>query len=235
MTIFALDSSSRAGSAAIFKDGALLAESYANIGLTHSETLMELADEVFRRAALTPAGVDYFAASAGPGSFTGLRIGLGLIKGLALPFDAPCVGLSTLECAAYNAADSDRAVVAALDARRDRVYCAAFTFKSGAPARLWPDEILELAELGERVRALARPVLFVGDAAEMCYTAIKEGADCALISPPLREVRASGVALAALRAIERGEIVSPDALAPVYLQLPQAERERLKKINDNGD
>ncbi|MEG2259910.1 MAG: tRNA (adenosine(37)-N6)-threonylcarbamoyltransferase complex dimerization subunit type 1 TsaB, partial [Oscillospiraceae bacterium] len=113
MIIFAVDSSSCAGSAAVYKDGTILAESFANVGLTHSETLMVLCDEVFRRSGIGPCDVDYFAVTSGPGSFTGLRIGMGTVKGMAFATRKPCVAVPTPEALACGLAPCDRLIVTA--------------------------------------------------------------------------------------------------------------------------
>ena len=115
MIIFSLDSSSKSASAAVVRDGVILSESFANIGLTHSETLLELCDEALRRASVTPREVDFFAVTSGPGSFTGLRIGMGLIKGMAFATKKPCVGVPTFEALAFGVLGTKRTVVATCD------------------------------------------------------------------------------------------------------------------------
>ncbi len=221
MTVFAVDSSSKAASAAILRDGTLLAESYADVGLTHSETLMELCDEVFRRTGLTPADVDYFAVTSGPGSFTGLRIGMGVVKGLAFAAGKPCVAVPTLEAAAWNAVPTPRTVVAVCDARRARVYCAAFCCER-EPERLFDDCVLTYDELAEKLAGQA--TLFVGDAAHLCYNELKGRLDCAAPPAPRALPRAGCAAYAAARLAGRGAAVEAAALVPSYIQIPQAER-----------
>ncbi len=229
--IFAAEAATRAAGAAIVKDGRLLAESYADIGLTHSQTLMELIDEVFKRAGLAPHNVDYFAVSNGPGSFTGLRIALGTIKGMAFAAGKPCVAVPTLEAVSFGARPCERVVAPVLDARRGRVYCAAFEM-AAEPRRLLDDAVMTYAELGA---ALAeKRVFFIGDAAQICYNELKATLDCVCAPPERALPRASWTAFAAAERIERGLVCSAGELAASYLQLSQAERV-LKERENKGD
>jgi tRNA threonylcarbamoyladenosine biosynthesis protein TsaB len=223
MIIFGVDSATRAGSAAVWQDGRLLAESYADVGLTHSETLMVLCDEVFRRAKLSPDEVDYYAVTSGPGSFTGLRIGMGTVKGLALATGKKCVAVSTLETLAWNVAPSDRTVVSVLDARRNRVYHAAFQVAEGFVNRQCEDGVVQVEAL-MAVHAGQR-VVFIGDAAQMCYNTLRDSLDCVL--PPIgnRLPRAAALCAAARHKIEQGAVLTAGQLKPDYIQIPQAERE----------
>lgn len=219
--IFAAEAATCAAGAAIVRDGRLLAESYADIGLTHSQTLMELCDEVFTRAGLTPNEVDYFAVSNGPGSFTGLRIALGTIKGMAFASGKPCVAVPTLEAVSFGARPCERVVVPVLDARRGRVYCAAFEIIT-EPRRLFDDAVMTYAELGAALEG--KRVFFIGDAAEICYNELKSALDCSCAPPERAMPRASWTAYAAAERIARGQICSAGELAASYLQPSQAER-----------
>ncbi len=226
MIIFAVDSATRACSAALVRDGISLAESGLDMGLTHSQTLMPLCDDVFRRAGISPADVDYFAVTCGPGSFTGLRIGMGTIKGMAFAAQKPCVAVPTLEALAYNVVPTERTVIPVLDARRDRVYCAAFSAER-AVTRLCEDSVDEINALGNRLTE--RKLLFVGDAAEICYNTLKDRVDC-IVPPACHQLpRAACVAMAAISYISQGRAVPAAQLVPDYIQLPQAERERRQR------
>lgn len=229
MTIFAADSSSAACSAAILRDGRIVAESYSNVGLTHSETFMVVCDEVFGRAGLEPSDMDYFAITSGPGSFTGLRIGMGAIKGMAFAAAKPCVAVPTLEALAWGCLGGDRTVVATCDARQRRVFAAAFSVRDEvrelAPVRALP--IVELGEIHKNDR-----VLFVGDAALLCYTELKNKLDCRAAMPANQYVRAANVAVAASYKVERGLICSAGELAPDYAQPSQAERNRRERTGN---
>ena len=219
--IFAAEAATRAAGAAVVRDGRLLAESYADIGLTHSQTLMELSDEVFRRSGITPSEVDYFAVSSGPGSFTGLRIALGTIKGLAFAAGKPCVAVPTLEAVSFGARPCERVAVPVLDARRGRVYCAAFEINN-EPLRLLEDAVMTYTELGAALEG--KRVFFIGDAAEICYNELNKTLDCVCAPPERALPRASWAAYAAAARIAKGQTCSAGELAASYLQLSQAER-----------
>ncbi|NLC79531.1 MAG: tRNA (adenosine(37)-N6)-threonylcarbamoyltransferase complex dimerization subunit type 1 TsaB [Ruminococcaceae bacterium] len=229
MTVFAVDSSSLSASAAVIRDGAVIAESFANVGLTHSETLLPICDEVFKRACLTPAEIDYFAVTSGPGSFTGLRIGMGVVKGLAFASKKPCVSVPTFEALAFGMLGTARTVVATSDARRERVYCAQFSCEKGIE-RLSEDGILTLDELGESL--LGKSVVFVGDAADICYNYLRERLDCVKVCGSQKLLRAGSVGIAALSHIEAGDVLTADELVPSYVQLPSAEINLRRKLEN---
>ena len=236
MTIFAADASGRTSSAAVVKDGELIFESFMNKGLTHSETFLTLCDTVFSGAGCGPADIDCYAVTRGPGSFTGLRIGMGVVKGLAFPFNTPCAAVSTLEALAKSVLFSDAVITPVIDARRDRVYCAAFLMRlDGELVRLLDDAVLSLDELKTKLLEFRLPVLFVGDARESCGAFSAE--DLAVLTVPgfAGYLRASFVAEAAASQIARGETVPAERLAPVYLQQSQAERELERKGREDRD
>ncbi len=228
MKIFALDSSGPAASAAVMADGKIIAECYADVGLTHSETLMELCDEVFRRTSLRPDDIDIFAADTGPGSFTGLRIGIGILKGLAYGADKKCVAVPTCEALAYGVRQTDRFIVPAIDARRGRVYAA--VYEPYTLECISEVEVRDISELGEWLSDNDMRVIFVGDGAEICYNKLNGKIDAVLADPTSTAVHAAAVALCAGKRAERCEVMSASDIAPMYLQPSQAERERLEKI-----
>ena len=228
MIIFALDSSGSAASAAVMKDGIILAESYCNVGLTHSVTLLEICDQVFSRASLTPADVDVFAVSEGPGSFTGLRIGVSLIKGFAFQYDKPCISVSTMEAISRNVCSPGTCIVPVNDARRDRVYYAVFRDRK----RLAEDSVAEISELPEILKEYCTSCILAGDAASKTASVILDRFDCLPVPEHVTMCRASSVAAAALDLYSQGSIISASELAPKYHQLSQAERERNKHINN---
>lgn len=222
MILFAADASSAACSAAVLRDGVIAAESYSNVGLTHSETFMVLCDDVFRRAGVTPQNVDYYAVTSGPGSFTGLRIGMSTIKGLAFAAGKPCVAVPTLYALCFGCRTADRTVVATCDARQKRVFAAAYRLRDGEVTELRPVEALPIAQLPEVFGG--EPVLFTGDAAQLCLEALRDKMDCRSMGPSGMYVRASFVAEAALERIGRGEVCTAGELCPDYVQPSQAER-----------
>ncbi len=231
MNILALDTSAKAASCAIYKDDVLLAESFCNANLTHSQTIMPMVRDMLASSACSLANVDAFAVSVGPGSFTGLRIGISAVKGMAMATNTPCIAVSTLEALAYNLTCFSGIVVPVMDARREQVYTS--IFKSGdAPLRLTDDEAISIAELAEKLKAYTEPIMLVGDGACLCFKAMSATLPNLRIAPEnLRHQRAASVCQAArnLAAQNAQALATAESLDPVYLRLPQAERERLEK------
>ena len=229
MKFLMLESSAAAASCALFDGEKLLGESYLNIPQTHSQTLLPMAEGLLSSCGIPAGELDFFAVTRGPGSFTGLRIAMAAVKGLAFAAGKPCVGVSTLEGLARNLAGFEGTAAAVMDARCGQVYAALFALSGGEVRRLSPDGALSIGELGERLPALPKPIYLVGDGAELCFGKLP-AADWLRLAPAhLRYQRAGAAGAAALAAWERGEAVDCAALAPVYLRLPQAERELLKK------
>ncbi len=230
MKILALETSAKSVSTAISENGVILASAYQNTGLTHSRTLMPLVDGMLRSADLTGQDMDLIAVANGPGSFTGLRIGVSAAKGLAWTLDVPCCGVSTLLAMAQNLRHMDTEIVCAMDARRQQVYNAVFRAENGVLERRCEDRAISLEELYEELKNSDAPKIIVGDGAKLCYTYLLEkGLPCRLAPPQLIMQNASGVALAAQELAENDQTVSARDLVPVYLRLSQAERERLAK------
>lgn len=223
MKILAIDTSSASASAALCEGGSLLGEVFVNVPQTHSETLMPAVCELLRRCGASFADIALFAVAAGPGSFTGVRIGVAAAKGMALAHGMPCVGVSALEAAAQNVPFFPGTVCAVMDARRAQVYNALFSPTSAGLERRCPDRALSVTELSKELAG--QQVLLVGDGAEMCYNALKDICCCTLVPNALRYVRAGAVAALGLRDFQKGQAVPPDQLSPVYLRLPQAERD----------
>lgn len=239
MRILAIESSAKAASCAVWSGGAVEAYAFQNAGLTHSRTLLPMIEDMLRNAGLSIGDIDAVAVAHGPGSFTGVRIGVATAKGLALGASArngaalPLYGVSTLEAMARGSAVRDGVVLCAMDARRGEVYAAVFEAKGGEFTRLCDDFA---APAGEAV-ALARSfvgdengqkmLFFVGDGAELCYNVVAEDARCALTSPQALRQNAVGVAITAERLVREGAAGDAAACVPVYLRVSQAERERL--------
>lgn len=230
MKILALESSACAASAAIAEDGTLLGEAFLNAGLTHSQTLLPLAEAILKSANLSLEEIGAFAVTSGPGSFTGVRIGVAALKGLAFPFDRPCVPLSALEVIAYGLIGQDCTVCAAMDARCAQVYTALFSCRGGNLTRLTEDSALKIEELPALLAGQAAPVVFAGDGAALCFEAIGGQAPGSRLAPvQVRYQRAANAALLAEEKLRCGGGVPSDALAPSYLRMPQAERELKKR------
>ncbi len=230
MKILALESSATACSVALCEDEKLIAQTFQNSGLTHSRTLMPMAQSLLDQCGQTLADVDVVAVAAGPGSFTGLRIGVSTAKGLAWAGDKPCAPCSTLESMAWQLAHVDGIIIAAMDARRNQVYNAVFRAHDGKLERLSPDRAIGLGELEEEIKKLEEVKILVGDGARLCYNEWQERVkDLRLAPVHLRWQTAWGVARAALELARTDKLISGEQLAPVYHRLSQAERERLAK------
>ena len=230
MKILALETSAKSVSAAVVENGAVLASSYQNTGLTHSRTLMPLVDGMLRAADLKLEQMELIAVAQGPGSFTGLRIGVSAAKGLAWAKELPCCGVSTLLAMAQNLRHMDGIIVCAMDARRNQVYNAVFRAENGQLTRLTEDRAVSLAELAEELKNTEGAKFVVGDGAKLCYTYLtQQGIPCRMAPAALVMQNAVGVGLAAEELAAEGKTVSAQELVPVYLRLSQAERERLAK------
>lgn len=227
MNLLAVDTAGKTAGVALVRDGRLLYECYLDAGMTHSETLLPLIDTCLRLCGLTPADIDLYGVNAGPGSFTGLRIGLAAVKGLAFPRNTPCAPVSTLEAlaAAHTGAGT---VLCALDARRAQVYSAAFDLATHA--RLLDDDARAVADLASFVENCKKPLFFVGDGASLCYNKYSEIPGVLAVPGTLIQGRAAAVALVAQRMAEAGQAVPPAALLPDYHRLSQAERERAERL-----
>ncbi len=231
MKILALETSAVTASAAVTEDDRLLAQSFQNSGLTHSATLMPMVSDLLKNTGLALQDMDVIAVAAGPGSFTGVRIGVAAAKGLAWPEDKPCAPCSTLESMAWQCAHVGGEICAAMDARRNQVYCARFRAEGGALTRLTEDRAMGLDELVAEVRAAAAPQALVGDGAHLVRAALEgQGLPCALMPPHLLYQTAWGVARCALELARGGGLISAAAMAPSYHRLSQAERERLERM-----
>ena len=230
MKILAIETSAKSVSAAVVEGGVPLASAYQNRGLTHSRTLMPLLDGMLSAAGLKAEDMDLLAVANGPGSFTGLRIGVSALKGLAWALEKPCCGVSTLAAMARNLAHMEGLIVCAMDARRDQVYNALFLAHDGILTRQCPDRAISLAELSEELKNRPEPKFIVGDGARLCYNTLTEQGITLKMAPEhLRMQSAWGVARAALELVRSGGLVSGEELAPVYCRLSQAERERLER------
>lgn len=229
MLILALESSAKAASAALVKDGVLLAQYFQNSGLTHSRTLLPMAEDLLRNTEMTLQDVDRIAVAHGPGSFTGIRIGVSAAKGLAWGAEKEACGVSTLEAMAWNGihAPEHTIICAAMDARRNQVYNALFWFDGGKLVRLTEDRAISLEVLGEELQNYDGPILVLGDGTDVCGDYLdRVGIPAERAVGTLRWQNAWGVAMAAAEK----EAGSANDLLPVYLRLSQAERERQERL-----
>lgn len=230
MKILAIETSAKSVSAAVVENGVPLASAYQNMGLTHSRTLMPLVDGMLSAAGLRVQDMDLLAAANGPGSFTGLRIGVSALKGLAWALEKPCCGVSTLAAMARNLAHMEGLIICAMDARRNQVYNALFLAHDGVLTRQCPDRAIGLAELAEEIKNRPEPKFVVGDGAGLCYNhLLEQDVPCRMAPPQLVMQNAVGVALAAEEMAAAGQVTTARDLVPVYLRLSQAQRERLAR------
>jgi len=228
MKILAIDSTAEVASVSICEDRTPIAVYTVRNGNTHSQTLLPMVEAALKHSALTVSDVDLFAASEGPGSFTGVRIGAATLKGLAFGRGLPCVGVSTLEALAYNLIGFDGIICPVMNARRAQVYNALFRYEKGALVRLCPDRAIAIAELEAELVSMNDKVYLVGDG----YNVTANG--FASLIPEetpiaLRYQNAYSVAQCALNAYRDGKYVSDAEITATYLRLSQAERERLEK------
>ncbi len=231
MLLLTFETSAKAASVALFEGEKLLGESYQNTGLTHSQTLMVMAENLLKECGHTPQDVEAVAVAEGPGSFTGVRIGVAAAKGFAWGAEIPCYGVSTLEAMALGLGIWQGYVCPVMDARRSQVYNALFYVNQGELRRVTGDRAIALADLKTELEALPEPIFLVGDGSVLTHNTL--GTEIPrLVLPPEHKMhqRAVGVGLLALQKIAAGDSGDGNALVPNYLRLSQAERERLEKL-----
>lgn len=227
MKILSLDSSASVATVALADGERLLAEYTLNNGNTHSETLLPMVESVLKMHGLTPDDIDLFAATAGPGSFTGVRIGVSTLKGLAFGTDKPCVAVSTLEAIAENLSVCSGLVCPVMNARRSQVYTALFRSDGKNLTRLMPDSAISIEELDGILAKYGEPVYFSGDGYDITLKELKNTSACHT-PERLRHQSAASVASAAYRHYLAGEATDDLSLKVDYLRPSQAERERLE-------
>ena len=233
MKILALDSTAKVASVALCEDERLLGELTINNGNTHSQTLLPMIEFLLNQFELSPDDIDVFAASVGPGSFTGVRIGVATIKGLSFGKKTPCAGVSTLEALAYNLCDHDGLICPVMNARRQQVYTALFHAHNGVLERLMPDSAIAITELDEKLSAYGEPVRLCGDGYDVTIPLLTH--EVIPTSERYRHQSAYSVAQVAKRMHADGEFSTDITLSPIYLRLSQAERERAQRMGvDTG-
>ena len=220
--ILSVDSSAVTASAALTDGDSVIKSEFANTGLTHSETLLPMIKRVMDGTEFS--ALDAIAITAGPGSFTGVRIGVATVKGLAFENDTPCIFVSTLEAIAYNFIDTDCVVCAVMDARRMQFYNALFKIENGVCRRLTPDRAIALEDLKRELKAF-ESVIIAGDGARLCHSALT------MESAHLPdEIRIYQNATAVAKAAQGKKTVPPAALMPTYLRQSQAEQQLKLKL-----
>ncbi len=223
--ILGIDSSAITAGCALCDSGRLIAEQFLNTKHTHSQTLLPMVEAMLKSADITLSDVDAIAVTSGPGSFTGLRIGIASVKGMAIGASKSCIEVSTLEAIAYNFVGIDGIICCAMDARCGQVYNALFKSENGVITRITEDRAIKSVDLYEELKALGGRIILAGDGAELLDDATEHSFTLAPVA--LRYQRGLGVCLAA----EGKQPIDAAALMPSYLRLPQAERERLEREN----
>lgn len=227
MKILALDSSSLTASVAIVENGKVISEFFLNAGLTHSETLAPMIKSVFDCSNISPAEIDLYAVTIGPGSFTGLRIGLATIKAMALANNKPCVGISSLHALALNTDKYEKTVCVCMDARRGGIYNAVFNVENGKIIRKTQDRAIYIEDLIVQLRNSNNVVQFIGDGALICYNDMvsKWGSNnVSLIGEKDMYIKSSHVGFLAEEMYREGIFTDACSLNPSYIKIPQAER-----------
>ncbi len=231
MKILAIESSAKAASVALCDGGVLIGQYFMNAGLTHSATLLKMAEDLLSHFNLTVNQLDAVAVANGPGSFTGIRIGVSAAIGLSWGAQIPVCGVSTLEAMACQVEEPAAVICPVMDARREQVYTATFEYADGSILRLSPDRAIPVAELAAEAAVSDKTYILLGDGANLARDAFfTAGAPFRLAPSLIRLQSAWGVACAA----QRAPTVSPYELQPNYLRVSQAERERQKRLHEES-
>ena len=231
MKILAVDTSATSASVCVAQENKIIGEFSINTALTHSQTLIPMIEQLAEKTGVTLENIDAIAVNAGPGSFTGVRIGVAAVKGIAFSRNIPCVSVSTLESMAYNMLDNDCIVCSVMDARCSQVYNSLFRVKDGKVTRLIEDRALSLTDLKLDLQKYNEKIILVGDGAEITFNYFENSLqNVFLASVNNRVQKASSIACVAFKKIHNGETLNASELMPVYLRLPQAQRELNKKL-----
>lgn len=231
MNILAVDTSATSASVCVALENKIIGEFSINTSLTHSQTLVPMIEQVIEKTGVSMDSIDAIAVNAGPGSFTGVRIGVAAVKGIAFSRNIKCVSVSTLESMAYNMLDSECIVCAVMDARCSQVYNALFRISNGKVERLVEDRALSLADLKLDLQKYSEKIILVGDGAEITFNYLENSLQNVLLaSVNNRTQKASSIACVAFEKIKNNETITASELMPVYLRLPQAQRELNKKL-----
>ncbi len=229
MRILSFESSAVSASVCLTDDEKIIAQSFQNCGLTHSRTLLPMAESLLNGCDHSLDDVDAFAIAAGPGSFTGLRIGVATVKGLAFATNKPCIGVSTLEAMAENLCGINGNICCVMDARAGQVYQAFFKREANTLTRLCEDRAIKLDELSKEIGETSQ--ILVGDGANLCYTKLVAICPNLQLAPEhLRYPSAYGVARIALPALNNGKGVCASELDAFYLRPPYIAQTKKIKI-----
>ncbi len=245
MKILALESSGLVASVALWADGCLMGEYTTNFKKTHSQTLLPMLDGLMTMLGVSPDSCDALAVSAGPGSFTGLRIGSATAKGIGLALNLPIIEVPTVDAIAYNLFGTDRIICPLMDARRQQVYTGLYTFTGADLTVVTPQKVTAIDAILEELGALGRPVIFTGDGVPVYKDVIQTKCTVDYVFAPAHLAAQRAGALASLAAVyyndpaKKDHVVNARDHQPDYLRLSQAERElaakNAAKKNEGGD
>ena len=230
MKILALDTTAKTASVAVTENERMLGVCNIDNGLTQSELILPMAERLLETLKLSFSDIGLYAVTVGPGSFTGVRIGVSTVKGLAFGKDVPCAAVSTLEALAENAAGLCGLIVPCMDARRGQFYTATFSSDGNTVTRVTPDRAISAEELAEELRSFDGDVFITGDGYDTAHKLLSPLGVRLSVTPELiRTANAASIAKIASRMYVRGECITESELQPTYLRVPQAERERLER------
>lgn len=230
MKILAMDTTAKVSTVSIVCEDRVIAEYSINLNFTHSQTIMPMCEEILKTTQISLSEIDAFAVCTGPGSFTGLRIGISAIKGMAYALNKPCIAVSTLDALSFNALDFNGVICCVMDARCNQVYNAIFDNSGDFLEKITEDRAIILDDLLEQLKLLKKNIILVGDGADLCYNKFKDILpNIRMASISNRYQRASSVGLVAVNKYKENLFTSANDLIPEYLRLPQAQRELLSK------
>lgn len=231
MKILSIDTSAIAASVAIAEEDKIIGEFFINTSLTHSQTLMPMVEQLCKNVSLSLDNIDAIAVNAGPGSFTGVRIGVAAVKGLAFANNIKCISVSTLESLAYNLSGNECIACAVMDARCSQVYNALFKISAKGISRICDDRALSITDLEKELKKYNDEIILIGDGADITFNMLDGRLSNVCVAPINNKMqRASSVAMVAFEKADKGEYISAEELMPVYLRLPQAQRELNKRM-----
>lgn len=223
--VLAIESSAKTASAAIVSEDKIISEAFVNSNLTHSQTLLPMVEAVFNNSAVDIREVDGLAVAYGPGSFTGVRIGVSMIKGMAFASKLPCVPVSTLKALAYNLIDEKDYISAVMDARCNQVYNCIYQSTDSGLIQLTEERAIPISRLETEFAGLEGRIFLVGDGSSLCYDSFGNKYDNIRIAPEsLRFGRAASVGKLGIQMLKKGEYITGEQLAPLYLRPSRAER-----------
>ena len=229
MKILSLDTSAEVCTAAVCEGTSLIAEMTVNTGNTHSQTLLPVIEQILKISEVTLDEIDLYACSTGPGSFTGVRIGVATLKGMAYGKNKPCVSVSTLDALAYNLIGYNGIICPVMNARRNQVYNALYRCKDGELTRLCADRAISIVELDDELSQYDEPIYLCGDG----YSITENGFSKTKVQTVPQKLRLQSgysVACCAYKKYDMGEVLNDKEIAPIYLRPSQAERERNEKL-----